>query len=121
MLTMDTSNKKTKKTSVNRTNMERPAFRTIRNAVSGLGKVLSTGADNVADIFLDENLKGLSAKTGKLKKECVHTFKGAAKGLKKDLEIIKANDIVLDTSYGLGRLFRITKDTCTEIVNDLIG
>ena len=91
-----------------------------RCTLSELGKTFSDGADEIAEIVLDKNEKEFGEKANKIKNECVSMFKNAGREINDGIKKIKAKEMFRDFSYQLGRSFRITKDTCSEIFNDLM-
>ena len=99
---------------------ERRSFVAIKDAMAGIARNFSDGADKVADILLDEKVKKKNQTGEKIKKETVSAFKALSSGVKQNLNGISLRDILCDTLYNTGRAAKITKDTCIEIFNDIM-
>ena len=94
-------------------------FTAIKKSLVDTGRTFSKGADKVADIILDASQKGRKEKGKRLKEEVVATFKGISDATKKSLKEVNPSDVLHDTFYELGRVSRITKDKCIEIIDKL--
>ena len=96
-------------------------FKIIKQTFCDLGESFSERTDKLADICLDKSKEGKKNKFKNVKKEAVSLFKDLASKTKNNLKEIRFKSAICDTSYGMGRISRIVKDTSVEIFNDIIG
>jgi len=95
-------------------------FTAIKKSLSDMGRTFSESADKVADLLLEGNKIKKGEKARKLKEDLISRIKDVASGIKRSLESVKPKDILCGGSYEIGKLSRITRNTCVEIFNDLM-
>lgn len=99
---------------------ERKTFAPIRKALSDIGRSCSEGSDKMADIVLDKSEETRTGKAGKIKDEAISMVGEIVSSLKTHLRLLTPKGVLWDASYEVGRFSRGVKNTCVEILDDLI-
>ncbi|UCC94623.1 MAG: hypothetical protein JSW40_07370 [Candidatus Omnitrophota bacterium] len=95
-------------------------FIPIRKSLSDISRSFSEGADKVAGVLIDDSHKERNIKCKRLKEETLSLVADITSGIKRNLKNIEPGDFLCDATYGIGKFFRIAKDGCTKIFDDLI-
>ena len=96
--------------------IERPTADAILRTISDVGGTLSKRAKIMSDICINDNNE-LTDKAGKVTSEIVLMFKEGVSSTSKNFKKLTLDDIINDTSYGIGQLSKKSGDALDDILS----
>lgn len=102
---------------------KRPAGATVRKeaikrSVAGIGKRLSSGADRVADIIIEED-QGDGQKGKKIVAETASMFKDMKTQFQSNTRDVQPKDLVKDAAFCVGRASGVVGRAVQSLIKDL--